>query len=236
MKDRFKPTSCYGLIPFDKIQFRDSDLFEMEMWTYEMLTKIKLWYGTPKSGDNDLKNKIVLGIQCTYKNTLTGKITVTEPHCGDLSKNDIEVKELELKDNDYFNKFYIDADMAVYHVKLITKNEESIEVGTENEEYKKTVLLNLDKEPNMIQSFFGYYNIYGLRSLGCEYISKKDFILISLMGIFRLRHLFKKNEEQRQKWENPEELNKLNDKMKAIARLCLLPDKTFSSVIQFYGI
>ena len=206
------------------------------MWIYEMLTKIKLWYGTPKSGDNDLKNKIVLGIQCTYKNTLTGKITATEPHCGDLSKNDIEVKELELKEGDYFNKFYIDADMAVYHVKLGTKNGESIEVGSENEEYKKTVILNLDKEPNMIQSFFGYYNIYGLRSLGCEYISKKDFILISLMGIFRLRHLFKTKEEQRKKWENPEEINKLNDKMKAIARLCLLPDKTFSSVIQFYGI
>ena len=215
MKDRFKQTPCFGLIPYEKTQFRDSDLFENEMWTYELLTKIKLWYGTPKSGDSDLKTKIVLGIQCTYKNTLTGKNTVTEPHC--------------------FNKFYIDADMAVYHVKLMTKNGELIEVGTETED-KKIVLLNSEKEPQIIQSFFGYYNTYGIRSLGCEYISKKNFILISLMGIFRLRHLFRINEEQKNKWENPEELKKLNEKMQAIARLCLLPDKTFFNVIQFYGI
>ena len=235
MKDRFKQTPCFGLIPYDKTQFRDSDLFENEMWTYELLTKIKLWYGTPKSGDSDLKTKIVLGIQCTYKNTLTGKNTVTDPHCGDITKDDIEVKELELKENDYFNKFYIDADMAVYHVKLMTKNGELIEVGTETED-KKIVLLNSEKEPQIIQSFFGYYNTYGIRALGCEYISKKNFILISLMGIFRLRHLFRINEEQKNKWENPEELKKLNEKMQAIARLCLLPDKTFFNVIQFYGI
>ena len=49
----------------------------------------------------------------------------------------------------------------------------------------------------MIQCFFGYYNIYGLRALGCKYISKKNFMLISLMGILRLRHVFKTNEEER---------------------------------------
>ena len=85
----------------------------------------------------------------------------------------------------------------------------------------------------MIQCFFGYYNIYGLRALGCKYISKKNFMLISLMGILRLRHVFKTNEEERKKLENPEELNKLNKKMQAVTRLCALPPKTFSNVIQF---
>ena len=40
-------------------------------------------------------------------------------------------------------------------------------------------------------------------------------------------------EEERKKWENPEEIQKLNIKMQAVAKLCALPDKTFSGVIQF---
>ena len=161
------------------------------------------------------------------------KKTKTEQHCGDISRKNIKIKELELKDNDYFTKFYTDIDKAVNHIKLETKNNEVIEIGTEKDEFKRTVELNSLKEPQMIQCFFGYYNIYGLRALGCKYISKKNFMLISLMGILRLRHVFKTNEEERKKWENPEELNKLNKKMQAVARLCALPDKTFSNVIQF---
>jgi len=233
MKDRYIPTPCFGYVPQDKIQFKDADLFGPEMWKYEIPSKIKLWYGTPKSGDENIKDKIVLGIQCEYTDTMSGKKTKTEQHCGDISREDVEIKELELKDNDYFTKFYIDIDKAVTHIKLETKNNEVIEIGTEKDEFKRTVELNSLKEPQMIQCFFGYYNIYGLRALGCKYISKKNFMLISLMGILRLRHVFKTNEEERKKWENPEELNKLNKKMQAVARLCALPDKTFSNVIQF---
>ena len=233
MKDRYMTTPCFGYIPLEKVQFKDYDIFGPEMWKYEILSKVKLWYGTPKSGDENLKDKIVLGIQCVYTDSMSGKKTTTEQHCGDISKDDVEKKELELKENDYFNKFYIDMDKAITHIKLETKNGESIEVGVEKDEFKRTVELNLEKEPQMIQSFQGYYNIYGLRALGCKYISKKNFMLINLMGILRLRHIFKINEEEKKKWENPEEIQKLNIRMQAVAKLCALPDKTFSGVIQF---
>ena len=85
----------------------------------------------------------------------------------------------------------------------------------------------------MIHSFVGYYNTYGLRALGCKYILKKDFILINLMGILRLRHIFKINEKEKEKWEDPKELNKLSTEMKAIAKLCQLPDAQFASVMKF---
>ena len=161
--------------------------------------------------------------------------TTTEQHCGDLSKEDVETKELELKDNDYIKNVYLDFEGGVTHLKFVSKNGESIEVGVENDDTKKTIDINLEKTPHMLQTFFGYFNPYGLRALGFKYISKRDFILINLMGIFRLRHIFKINEEEKQKWDNPEELNKLDLKMKAVAKLCLLPDKTFSSVLQFCG-
>ena len=235
-KDKYLPTPCYGLIPSEKIQFKDCDLFDMESWIYEVLTKIKLWYGTPKSGDSNLKEKILLGIQCVFTDTLTGKKTSTEPHCGEIAKDDIVIKELEIKQNDYINKLYINADMAVTYLKLVTKNGEVIEVGEENDENKKTVELNFNKEIIIVKNFFGYYNNYGIRSLGCLYITKKDKILMTLLGILRLRHLLKTNEEEKNKWENPEEIKKLNYKMQTVVKLCALPDKTFFSVIQFLSI
>ena len=234
MKYRYMSTTIYGYVPMNNIHFKDNNLFGPEMWKYHILSKVKLWYGTPKAGDENIKEKIVLGIQCVYLDTMSGKQTTTEQHRGDITKDDVETKELELKENDFFNKFYIDTDKAITHIKLVTKNGESIEIGEENEDYKRTVELNLSNEMQLIQSFFGYYNDYGLRALGCIYIKKKNFVLIRLMGILRLRHIFKTNKKEKEKWEKPEELNKLNDQMKTVAKLCALPDdKTFFEVIKF---
>ena len=235
LSKRFKATCCFGFIPKEFTMFRDYEIFGPEMWKYEVLSKVKLWYGTPKSGDDSVKNKLVLGIQSVYIDYLTGNKTTTEQHCGDLSKDDVEIKELELKEDDYINKLFLDFDGGITHIKILTKNGQSLEVGVENEETKKTVDINVEKEPHMVQTFFGYFNNYGLRALGCKYISKKDFRIINLMGIFRLRHLFKINEEEKKKWENKEELNKLNLKMRTVAKLCLLPDKSFLDVIPFCG-
>ena len=124
-----------------------------KIWKYVILKKIKLWYGTPKSGEENIKDKIVLGIQSVYQDIVTGIKTTTEQHCGDLSKDDIEVKELELKSNDYFNKFNIDFDNAITHLKFTTKDGEYIEVGVEKEETKKTVLFNNDKNSTLFVSF-----------------------------------------------------------------------------------
>ena len=101
---RFKPTPCYGFIPRDNTMFRDADLFGSEMWKYQVLKKVILWYGSVKSGDDYVKNKAVLGIQCVYVDTITGNQTTTEQHCGDISKDDVEKKELELKGHDFINK------------------------------------------------------------------------------------------------------------------------------------
>ena len=232
LQDKYGNTPVYGYVPREKTRFCDKDLFGDELWKYVILKKIKLWYGTPKSGDDDLKEKSVLGIQCIYQDLVSGEKTTTEQHCGDLSNDDIEVKELELKENDFFTKFNVDFEKTITHLKFTTKQGESIEVGKEKEETKKTVEFNEIKD-TMIHSFIGYYNVYGLRALGCKYILKKDFILINLMGVLRLRHLFKIDEKERKKWEDPKELDKLSYEMKTIAKLCQLPDAQFASVMKF---
>jgi hypothetical protein len=230
--EKYDNTPVYGFVPREKTRFCDKDLFGDDLWKYVCLRKIKLWYGTPKSGDENVKDKSVLGIQCVYQDIVSGQKTTTEQHCGDINGDDVEVKELELKENDFFTKFNIDFETTVTHLKFTTKNGEIIEVGKEKEETKKTVEFN-DVKDTMIHSFVGYYNTYGLRALGCKYILKKDFILINLMGILRLRHIFKINEKEKEKWEDPKELNKLSTEMKAIAKLCQLPDAQFASVMKF---
>ncbi len=233
LSDKYKSTPVYGYIPKEKIRFCDKDLFGDDLWKYVILKKIKLWYGTPKSGDDNLKYKIIVGIQCVYQNTVSGIKTTTDQHCGDISADDIEIKEHELKENDYYTKFYIDMENAITHLKFVTKTGEILELGKEKDHTKRTVEFNDDKEPNMIHSFVGIYNSFGLRALGCKFILKKDFFLINLIGILRLRHLFKTNEKEKKKWENIEELNKLSFEMKAIAKLCLLPDATFTVVMRY---
>lgn len=232
LAEKYDNTPVFGFVPREKTRFCDKDLFGDDLWKYVTLRKIKLWYGSPKSGDENVKDKCVLGIQCVYQDIVSGQKTTTEQHCGDISGDDIEVKELELKDNDFFTKFNIDFETAVTHLKFTTKNGEFIEVGKEKEETKKTVEFN-DVKDTMIHSFVGYYNPYGLRALGCKFILKKDFILINLMGVLRLRHVFKINEKEREKWEDPNELNKLSLEMRTIARLCQLPDAQFASVMRF---
>ena len=233
LKDKYNSTPVYGFIPRDKTRFCDADLFGDDLWKYATLRKIKVWYGSPKSGDENVKDKVVLGIQAVYQDIVSGSKTTTEQHCGDLGKDDIESKELELTENDFFAKFNIDFDTAITHLKFTTRNGEILEVGNEKEETKRTVLLNEEKEPQMVQSFTGYFNTYGLRALGCKYISKKDYILINLMGVLRLRHVFKINEKEKKKWTEDEELNKLPMEMKAIAKLCALPDAPFAEVMKF---
>ena len=55
------------------------------------------------------------------------------------------------------------------------------------------------------------------------------------MGVLRLRHLFKENEKERKKWEDPYQIKNLPYEMQAVAKLCLLPnDELFLFVIRFY--
>ena len=231
-KNRFKITPCFGNIPIVKSRFSDCDLFPEGRWQYATLKKIKLWYGSPKSKTN---LKALLGIQCTYINLVDGKKIESPFHGGDLSNNDIEVKEVELTDGDYFTNFYIAFDKNIYHIKIATKNKKSIEFGfTKNEEENKNIEINDGSNKFLLQCFIGFYNENEITALGCKYISKNDYLFIHAIDILRLRHLFKNNENEKNKWTDDNNLNKLSYELKAIVKLCLLPDAQFSMVINYY--
>lgn len=233
LENFFDSTPIYRIIAREKKYFNDLDLFGEELYKCVVLKKIKLWYGTPPSGNENIKEKCILGIQCIYQDLVSGIKKTTEQHCGDLNGKDIETKELELKNNnDFFTKFNIDFTYSITHLKFTTKTGGILEFGFENEETKRTCEINMIKEDVMIHSFVGYYNKYGLVGLGCRYILRKKFIFLYFLDIMSLKNYFKINKKERQKWEKPKNINQLSYEMKTIAKLCLLPDKVYGSVMK----
>ena len=232
---RYKTTPCFGIIPKAKIRFSDCDLFPNEQWQYVALKKIKLWYGTPKILECKNNLKTLLGIQCTYINLMNNKKIKSGYHGGDLYSSDIQVKEIEITDDDYFSKFYIAFDEEIYHIKIETKNNKLIEFGsTNNKEPDKKIEINNGTNNFLMQCAIGHYNENKVTALGFKYISKSDFVFIHLIEILRVRHLFKINKEEKSRWTDKKNLNKLKYELKAIAMLCALPDSQFYTVIRYF--
>lgn len=230
---KYDSTPIYGIISKDKKRFSDCDLFKADLWKYAFLKKIKIWWGTPQKSDITPKIKTLLGIQCRYKNIMTGEEIESEAHCGNLESNDILTNEIIIKNDDYFNHFYIGFDTAISYIKFTTKNEEVIEFGEQIKDEIKKVKINMDNEPKMVQCFTGYYNESRITALGCKFIKKKDYLFLYLMDILRIRHFFKVNKEESEKWKDKNRLNQYNLYLKAVAKLCLLPDTQFYSVIKY---
>ena len=230
---KYNTTPIYGIISKDKKRFSDCDLFKADLWKYAVLKKIKIWWGTPQKSENNTKIKTLLGIQCKYKNIMTGEEKESEAHCGILDSYDIEIKEINIKENDYFNHFYIGFDTFISYIKFTTKNKEVIEFGEKIKDEIKKVTINLGNEKNMVQCFIGYYNNYRITALGCKFIKKKDYILLHIMDILRLRHFFKVNQNEKEKWKDNNKLNQCNLYIKTIAKVCLLPESIFCSIIKY---
>ena len=231
IEKKYNSTPMYGVIPLkDRMRFNDCDLFKEEMWKYAVLKKIKMWWGSPQQKEIS-KTKTLLGIQCLYKNIISGEEKLSLVHSGKLSSSDIVVKEIALKTGEYLTKFYIAFNYEITYIKFETNLNAFIEFGNKENKEMKTVMLN--KGLNMIQCFIGYYNKNRILALQCKYISRNDFIIISIMDILRLRHHFKKNEKEKEKWSNKNILNKYSKDIKIIVKLCLLPDNHFFSVIKY---
>ena len=228
-----KTTPAIGYVTLERKCFKDREYFSPDSYIYLILKKIKIWYGFSKYSEINKNNKIILGIQCTYLNIKTNEIKTLEPHCGDISGDDIEIEEIEIKNGDHFKKVYINFDKNINYLKFVTKNQKCIKFGEEQEySHHSYYDFNNDNKIQIIQTFFGYYNDYGLTALGFNYISKEDLFIISFEGIFRLKHILK-NKEKEKNWNNPEISKKLSIEMQAILKLCFQRDDIFLRIIKY---
>ena len=235
IESKYCMTPIYGIIAKVSKRFCDCDLFKGELWKYAVLKEIKIWWGTPKKDEFSSKIRTLIGIQCKYKNSITGEEIESEAHCGKIEGSDIYIQKISLKENDYFKEFHIGFDTTISYIKFVTEKKETIEFGEPNKDEVKKVRLNFEKETNMLQCFIGYYNDNRVTALGCKYIKKKDYIFLNLMDIFRLRHYFNNNEKEKEKWGDNKILNQHNLYIKTVTKLCLLPEALFCSVIKFFA-
>ena len=204
------------------------DLFPENIRLYSSIKSIKIWYGNPPDEQNI---KSLLGIQVMYLNYFTGEKKMTEYQGSQITELNVETKELNIKEDDYLSKVYLGFNQFITHLKFETKNGDSIEIGNIIEEQEKNSVNDINEGRNIIMNIKGYIFPKGIRTIGFEYMPYKKFFFNRLIDLFRLRHKVQK--EFKDKYNNLEEINKLNYEMKCALKICQLPDTHFSCIIKY---
>ena len=224
----FGTTYLYGIIPNIKKPFNDFDIFKNDSSLPSVfLKKIKIWYGVPK----EKCPKCLLGIKCWYINYLTYEEKESQYHGCELNSDNIESKEIEVNNNDYFTKINIGYNDFITHFKITTKNGKFIEFGEIEEDFEKIIGMNLNN--NMILFFSGYFSPKGIRAIRIKYINRKNFIYYRIFDILGLRYIFKKEKEKKDFYLDEINYNKLDNEMKCLLKVCTLPDTIFSSILKY---
>ena len=221
----------YGFNEVDNKDIKNlngSELFPEKIRHFTAIKSIKIWFGNPPE-EQEIKS--LLGIQRMYLNYFTGERKLTEYQGTSLLDDNIETKELNIKNDDYLSKVYLGFNQFITHLKFETKNGDSIEIGNIIEEQEKNSVNDINEGRNIIMNIKGYIFPKGIRTIGFEYMPYKKFFFNRLIDLFRLRHYI--NHKDKDKYNNPEEVNKLNYEMKCALRLCQLPDTHFFSVIKY---
>ena len=231
LSEKVKYSYVYGTVEKDspdKKCFSGLNLFDKTYQIFTTIKYIKLWFGTPP---NNPEIKSLLGIKLIYKNCFTGEEKVIDYHGLPLDGLEYETQELNLID-DYISKCNIAADDYITHLKFTTLKGNFIEFGEPSFNDKKSIIA-INKDNNIILDIKGEATKQGIRNLKFTYMNLKDFLSYRLINIFKLKFLLDNNKEYEKKFNNPEKINKLNDKMKCFFNCCKMPKATFEKVVQF---
>jgi len=204
------------------------ELFPEKIRHFTAIRSIKLWFGNPPE---ESQNKSLLGIQIMYINYSTGERKITEYQGAQIADENIETKELIIKDDDYLSKLYIGCNQFITHIKFETKKGKFIEFGTIDDNYEKATVNDVNEGKNIIVNIRGYSSQKGIRSLGVDFMPYKNFFYIRLIDLFRLRHRVYKKENN--KYKDPKEIDKLSYEMKCALKICQLPDTHFFCIIKY---
>jgi len=177
-----------------------------------------------------LKPKIcILGIQFIYiyKKEGSEKMMI---NLQAVSKDDFIEQELILKKGEYINniKLWVKEKLIGFQVFTNLKNTKKFGYGGDD------CLVNVPDLKHYDKSVvgFGIYGEYqdGIYSMFFYYLDKKKYSGTISIGIFYLRYKLKKI-RFRKKIE--QKLKKLNDNLKVLYQVCLLPDYQFFSIIKY---
>ena len=167
----------------------------------------------------------ITGLEYTIRSLYSGKdVVVTHK----VSNEFDDYKHLELISGEYLKEIIIRfPNNAEYITQLgfITNKNNRIIAGEEDGEIKR---IDMNEGKNIILGMSGYVGDK-LNCIGCSYTSKKEFASSILFKFFFLRHLVKKDEKLKKKWD--EKYNELAPEFKMIWRTVNLPDNCFNIII-----
>ena len=167
----------------------------------------------------------ITGLEYTIRSLYSGKdVVVTHK----VSNEFDDYKHLELISGEYLKEIIIRfPNNAEYITQLgfITNKNNRIIAGEEDGEIKR---IDMNEGKNIILGMSGYVGDK-LNCIGCSYTSKKEFASSILFKFFFLRHLVKKDEEFKKKWD--EKYNELAPEFKMIWRTVNLPDNCFNIIV-----
>jgi hypothetical protein len=211
----------------EKYRLIDNKLFTEQLRPSTSIKSIKIWFGAPKS-QPDIKS--LLGIDVTYINYITGEKKETNYQGAPIEGSDVETKELIVKEGDYLSKFNIGFDQYVKHIKFGTLKGDKTEFGEIKEDIEKKLVNKLNEGNNIIINIKGYSSENGIRAIGYDYISLKEFCFIRWIDLFRIRNKLK---DDNYKTEIQNKYNELNEKEKYFFRICSLPKVCFAAIIKY---
>ena len=226
---KIKTTCLYGVIKQNSKEikrFEDETLFPEKIQHAIFLKRLKLYFG-----NNEKKQKSLLGFEASYINYINGQKLEREYIGAEKTEVNIEAKELIVEKNDYFKYIEFAFDDCIYYINIKTAKGKSLEFGEKSDKIIK--ILNYEGD-NMIQFFWGYYDKEGIYSIGFRYIPWKNFIFGSIFPILYLRYKLKHDDEFKSKYsQNYKIILKDNISMIYLYKACILPDTIFSKIIKY---
>ena len=214
----------YGGITQDSKHWDDfEEIGEAELLKLK-LTNIKIYTGV-------CNDKVAIaGISTTFKNIFTGKTLKEVEHRG--SDEFVDVKELTIKGDEFLTDFHVrfpNEAEYISQIGYITNKKNQILVPEQSEDGEdKTIEQNGGN--NVIVGTFGCCN-KRLDAIGFLYISKKEYTKLLLNGFFILRHMVKKDNKFKEKWEK--DYKNLPIEYQYLWKVVNLPDNPYSIIIKY---
>ena len=212
----------YGIVDQDSKYWDDvEEIGENEILKYK-ISKIKIF-----STKNE-ENEVILGVEVTYSNRLTGETKNFTNHIG--TQPVFDTKEMNLKSNEYLSDFFIKCDF---------KNDFITELGYGTTKKNKILIGSEEGKEQNIETNGGEYiiiGIYGcynerLDGIGFYYVKQKDYFNKMYQSYFIIRYLTKKDSKFKQEWEK--KYKELPIQYQYIWKTVNLPDTIFSGIIKY---
>jgi hypothetical protein len=232
LMEKIKFTYIFGFIEKDgpgKEKLKTSkELFEEKLFPFTTIKSIKVWFG---SLQEKINFESLLGMEIVYLNYITGEKKNTKYMGVPIETQNVQVKELNIKEGEYLSKMNLGFVDYITYLKFTTNKGEYIEFGTKDNNEKNLSVVN--SENNIILNLKGYTSPSGIRCLGCDYISYQDFFFNRSIDIFRLRTRLIRDEKYKKQYEDKNELSKLDNEMKLVLKVCQSPKNLFWNVIKY---